>query len=205
MSSSNSQPKITILILAAGESKRMGTPKQLLKWGDSSLLNHSIEQAINSKANEVYVILGANYERIKSSITQPSVTVFNNKEWSKGMGGSISFGVNQLKDKSFDSILLMLVDQPQVDTRFLNKLIDEFKKGQKPIIATTYKRGAGVPAIFDKSYFDKLTSLNGDKGGKQLINENLSDTSCITPARQFSDIDTIEAYKKLHQQYFNEA
>lgn len=205
MANSNSQSKIAILILAAGESKRMGTPKQLLKWGKSTLLNHSITQAVNSKADSVFVVLGANFDTIKDSIDTDDVTVLKYADWKLGMGNSIAFGIQKIWSLAFDGVTLMLVDQPQIDTSFLNKLILEFQQSEKPIIATGYKNGAGVPAVFDKTYFEQLVSLSGKKGGRLLINNNLSNATLITSIDNIADIDTMEAYEKLNQQYFNEA
>lgn len=196
MSITLSKNKIAILILAAGESKRMGSPKQLLKWGNSTLLNHSIDQAVASKADEVYLVLGANYEKIISSITEPSVVVFAHTDWRKGMGNTLAFGVNQLKDFEFDGILVMLADQPQVDTSFLNVLISEVELGDKPIVATSYKKEGGVPAIFDKSYFNELTSLLGDIGARLVINKNLVHTTLMTPSTPIIDIDTKKMYEE---------
>ena len=174
----------------------MGSPKQLLKWGNSTLLNHSIDQAVASKADEVYLVLGANYEKIISSITEPSVVVFAHTDWRKGMGNTLAFVVNQLKDFEFDGILVMLADQPQVDTSFLNVLISEVELGDKPIVATSYKMEGGVPAIFDKSYFNELTSLLGDIGARLVINKNLVHTTLMTPSTPIIDIDTKKMYEE---------
>ncbi len=184
-----------MLILAAGASKRMGKPKQLLSWGGSTLLGNAIDQATKSKATKVFVILGAQFEKIKKSITQSWVTILKNNDWEMGMGNSIACGVRQIQTQGFDAVLIMLIDQPQVDTAFLNKLMTVFAKGQHRIVATSYHKGAGVPAIFDKSYFNQLTSLKGEKGGKQLIQEHLTEVISITPKTPFKDIDTLEAYE----------
>ena len=200
----DSKSNIAILLLAAGESKRMGKPKQLLKWGKSTLLNHSIKQAVASKADAVYVVLGANYDQVVASITDPTVTILNHKKWNQGLGSSLGYGVRKLADRNFNGILLMLADQPEVDTSFLNKLISAFEKSQKPIISTAYKKGTGgVPVLFGKSYFKHLLSLSGEIGGKQLIENNVSSALLIEPKNPIKDIDTVEAYEKIYRQYFS--
>ncbi len=203
MTYDSSPLKTAIIILAAGESKRMGSPKQLLKWGSSTLLNHSIAEAVNSTANAVFVVLGANFNPIKDSIQHKSVTVLNNEEWEKGLGNSITFSIKSIQKSDYDGVLLMLADQPQVDTILLNQLIEDFQKGQQPIIATGYKDGTGVPALFDKSYFKKLTNLSGEKGAKLLIENNTSKTVILQTPNPIIDIDTMGGYEKLYQQYFN--
>ncbi len=189
-------PNIAILLLAAGASTRMGSPKQLLKWGTTTLLNHSINQAISSNAHQVFVVLGANYEAIKKSITHREATILKFNEWRIGMGSSIAFGTKKIKPFGFNGVLIMLADQPQIDTAFINKLINEFKKGVKPIIATKYKEEVGVPAIFNASFFNQLTQLEGEKGGKRLLEKNLKNLSVLLPNLTYEDIDTQEDYKK---------
>lgn len=174
----------------------MGSPKQLLKWGDSTLLNHSINQAINSKANDVFVILGANHKTIGQSIIDARISVLVNDEWNLGMGNTISFGVRHIQELEYNGILLMLVDQPLIDTAYLDKLIIGFEESTKSIIASSYYQGAGVPAVFDKSYYDELTALVGDKGAKQLILKHQEETEVIDSGNLLVDIDTDEMYKK---------
>lgn len=203
MVSKSPSSNIAVLILAAGSSSRMGFPKQLLKWGKTTLLNHSIEQALGSKANSVFVVLGANYEAIMPIIQNKSAVVIKNEGWKSGLGNTISYGVGQILNQDFDGILLMLVDQPQVDTSLLNKLISAFEKSQKRIISTAYKKGTGgVPALFDKSYFKRLLLLSGERGGKQFIENNVSSVLLIEPKNPIKDIDTVEAYEKIYRQYF---
>ncbi|MCF6352636.1 MAG: nucleotidyltransferase family protein [Cyclobacteriaceae bacterium] len=195
----NDHPNIAIIILAAGASTRMGEPKQLLTWGNTTLLNHTIEQAVNSKSDAVYIVLGANYTAIKKSIIRKQATILYFKNWQEGMGSSIAYGVQNLPPSKFDGILIMLADQPQIDSLFFNKLINEFKKGSKPIIATKYEEKVGVPAIFNASFFNQLTQLEGEKGGKLLLEKNLKNLSLLLPNSTYEDIDTQEDYKKLVQ------
>lgn len=189
------KPKIALLILAAGASSRMGSPKQLLKWGDSTLLNHSINQAINSKAMGVFVVLGANHEIISKSIENTSVSLLENDDWKQGMGNTIAYGITHIQGLDYDGVLLMLADQPQVDTSFLNQLIDTFQSNSKNIIATAYSNGNGVPALFDKLYFKELCAFEGNKGAKSLIQDSLNKVLSISPKAPFLDIDTKEEYK----------
>lgn len=202
MTESNQHPNLAILILAAGESKRMGRSKQLLKWGNSTLLNHSIEQATNTNASAVFVVLGANYSAIEKSILNRDINIFKYDDWNLGMGSTIAFGVNQLKNQCFDGFLLMLADQPQIGSSFLNKLIFEFAQGDNPIIATAYNNEAGVPAVFDKSYVGQLLSLSGKRGAMQLINKSTSNVKKIKAEQPVGDIDTIKDYEELYKLNF---
>lgn len=197
-------PKIAILILAAGSSKRMGSPKQLLPWGGTTLLGHSIAQAEKSDAGSVFIIIGANAEKIKETTQRTSATMLTNNEWRSGLGSSIVYGVQHLlmSTTNIDGILIMLADQPQVDTAYLNGLIELFHSEQKQIIASSYKDELGVPAIFDKTYFDELSVLQGDNGAKSVIHKNVTYVTSFSPNKSIVDIDTKKTYTQLYKESF---
>lgn len=203
MSASPIQPKIAILLLAAGASSRMGSPKQLLKWGDSTLLNHSINQAVKSKAIDVFVLLGANHKIISKSIENTSISLLVNDDWNQGMGNTISFGVSHIQGLNYDGVLLMLVDQPLIDSTYLNNLIAVFDTSKKSIIASSYHKGAGVPAIFDKSHYPELSALNGDQGAKQLIINYQGNTKIIDAGNLLADIDTDKEYENAKSTFLS--
>ncbi len=193
----NQNDNIAIIILAAGSSSRMGQAKQLLPWGGSNLLNHCIIQAKNSNAKEVFVVLGANYEAINTSVKNEPITILRNPGWEKGIGESIAFGVKKIASKKFDGVLIMLADQPQIDIAFLNKLITRFETSPKAIIATGYKNSVGVPAVFNKSYFEDLMNLTGDKGAKQFVELQQYNVLVLSFPTTIVDIDTHKDYLSL--------
>ncbi|WOD43100.1 nucleotidyltransferase family protein [Hwangdonia lutea] len=197
---------ISIIILAAGASKRMGTPKQLLKWGNSTLIGNAIETALKLQVNEVIVVLGAHYNLIKKEISNYPITILNNEDWQKGLGRSLAFGVEYIANskQNIDGILVTLADQPLIDTVFLNKLIDEFNKGQHLIIATSYKnKKYGVPVIFNQIYFKELRTLNDDFGAKHLLKKHKSSVKIITPELENLDLDLKADYESLYKKHFD--
>lgn len=188
------------MILAAGASTRMGSPKQLLAWKGTTLLGYAIEQA-QKLDSEIFVVLGANFSKIKASIKHYPIHVLNNKQWEKGLGSSIAFGVNyMLKNKlNFDAILIMLADQPLINENYLRTLIHEFSTKKSKIVASLYENDKqGVPVLFDKIYFDELSNLNDDKGAKALLKKHANNVSLVNAEAIVSDIDTLEEYQKLY-------
>ncbi|TYQ00150.1 molybdenum cofactor cytidylyltransferase [Tenacibaculum adriaticum] len=185
---------IAILILAAGSSSRMGTPKQLLPIGNSTLLGITINTALNSNASKVLCVLGANAEKIKSSIKNYNIETVLNINYKNGISSSIISGIEHLIPMNFDAVLIMLGDQPNVGSEYLNSLIQLFLKNPKQISASNYDGKLGVPAIFPKTYFEDLKQLSGDKGARNLLN-SFKVNSLILQSEEFIDIDTIKEYQ----------
>ncbi|RLD86455.1 MAG: nucleotidyltransferase family protein [Bacteroidetes bacterium] len=191
-------PKIAIIILAAGASSRMGKIKQLLSWKQTTLIGNAIEQALDSKADDVFVVLGANYQLISKEIKQENITIIYNKNWTLGMGSSIVCAMDffDKKHKKYDGVLITLVDQPLIDVIYFNMLINKFIDNN--IIASKYKNRVGVPAIFSLKYFNELRQLNGDIGARNLILKHINDVKKIDAFDKIQDIDSIESYEHLY-------
>jgi len=197
----SSQANIAALILAAGGSKRMGTPKQLLPWGGSTLLGHAVERASQLPCETVAVVLGANSEEIKEAIIDDTALIFEHTQWEDGLGTSIAWGIAQLLKSApeMDGVLILLADQPLVTTGYLKSIIHEFKAGKQQIIATSYdEQKQGVPALFDAIYFNELTALKGDKGAKEILQKHIAQLQLFSAEGQLSDIDTLEDYRALY-------
>ncbi|RXG15622.1 molybdenum cofactor cytidylyltransferase [Leeuwenhoekiella aestuarii] len=188
--------KIAILILAAGNSTRMGEAKQLLPYGTKTLLEHTIAQAKNSVAEQVFCVLGANAETIEKIINNDLVFI-HNKSWQDGLSSSIACGVEKVRLMGFDSILVMLADQPKIDTFYLNLLIETSVHYKTKCIASDYGTRNGVPAVFPKTYFEELLSLKGDQGAKNLLNATEEKVIALDAQDKIQDIDTPEDYARL--------
>ena len=115
---------ITHLLLAAGGSNRMGTPKQLLPWGNITLIEHQINTLLETGHN-VVVVLGAYANDILPIIKKLPVTICINNNWENGMGASIAFGTEMISNKFHDAsgVLISLIDQPLVTTLHFQKML----------------------------------------------------------------------------------
>ena len=176
--------------------------KQLLPWGGSTLLEHTIETALRSRADQVYLVLGANKELISEKLSQNNFEVIENDNWQTGMGGSIASGANAILDRSIpQGILVMLCDQPLIDPEYLNQMIDAFQTGQHSIIGTFYGAKIGVPALFGVQHFRELCFLEGTKGAGSIIKEYPSDCMGLQAHGKEVDIDTDTAYHELYSSF----
>ena len=196
--------KLAVLLLAAGSSSRMGVPKQLLKWNNTTLLNHAINTVKQISKNEIVLVLGAHYDDINSKVDANNISVIYNENWEKGLGNSIAYGIKFIIESlpDIDSVLIMLADQPLIDSSYLNKMIENYQLNPDKIICTSYQnKRLGVPAIFNKTKFEELSKLNHDKGAKDLLNMNPENILFLDGTDLISDIDTIEDYETLYKRF----
>ncbi len=186
-----------IIILAAGSSSRLGKPKQNLVYKGQTLLQRAVATAAASVCNPVIVVLGANEQVIKPTIESDNINIIHNPDWQEGMASSIGLGINALQkiDPKADAVVLMLCDQPFVDTALLNGLVQ--KRSAKGIVASGYNDTIGAPVLFDTAYFDELTLLKGQEGAKKLLLKYPDDVVIVPFQLGGIDIDTVEDYEKL--------
>ncbi len=192
---------IAVLIPAAGASSRMGTPKQLLKWGATTLLGHTIETALQLKAQETVVVLGAHFRKIKEGIAAYECVILEHVNWESGLGSSIAFGMKHLlqTDLKVDGVLILLGDQPLIDAPYLQSMVKAFTPGEQQIVATAYgTQKCGVPALFDTLYFDELSVLSEDQGAKAIIERHTTSVLTLPAPPNSLDIDTPEDYERLY-------
>lgn len=190
--------KISILILAAGASSRMGKVKQLLPWGTVSIIEHLVSTSLATDANSVYTVLGAHRDQIAPKLKNYEVTVLENENWERGMGNSIAVGVEGiLNAENPDGILILLADQPLIDIGYINMMIQTFLNGNSGIIGTEYIDKIGVPALFGSRYYTDLLNLEGDVGAAKIIKNQFKDCSALNPGGKHLDVDTNDDYQHI--------
>ncbi|NJB85120.1 molybdenum cofactor cytidylyltransferase [Lewinella marina] len=187
-----------IVILAAGEGRRMGSIKQLLPWGQTTLLAHTVRQAVACPESYTYVVLGANKELLEKELEGLNVNLIYNADYPEGLGSSIRAAARHILTEEtipFTHLLVMLADQPAVNTSFLSLLLLT-AKDHPGAVATDYGDHAGVPAIFPAASFAALEQLGGDAGAGRLLNAAETGTLRLTPPFAMFDIDTPEDYRR---------
>jgi molybdenum cofactor cytidylyltransferase len=185
------------VILAAGESSRLGQPKQNLLVEGQTLLQRAVDTARKANCGLIVVVLGANAARI-DPIT--GVTTLYNEDWAEGMASSIRTGINSIsKNISVDKVIILLCDQPFVTTELLNTLIDKQAETGRPIVACTYGGTTGVPALFDRAFFAELLLLQGHEGAKKILTEQAANIATVPFERGNIDIDTPEDYEQFRK------
>ena len=181
-----------IIILAAGASTRLGRSKQTVPYKDSTLLKHTIKAALDAVLGPVIVVTGANEEEFTADIEQEPVTIVFNEDHQEGIASSIKAGIEVIQQQHADceNIILMVCDQPHVNKEILQSLVEISHSNNKPIAASAYKDTVGVPALFHKSFFPDLLSLEGDEGGKKILLKYRSSVATVAFPSGEIDIDT---------------
>jgi len=198
---------IGIIILAAGASRRMGSPKQLLKIDNQTLIERAIAitQAVDNQ--ETIVVLGANAESIAPFISsQSSIDYIINENWEQGMGTTLKVGLAFLLTKKIDlsAVIVMVCDQPYLSTKILQELIDKYQETKADIVATTYNNLKGVPALFSNALFDSLIGLDKDEGARKIIKRYEGKIEVINFPKGIYDLDTPQAYQAYLDKKANE-
>lgn len=187
-----------ILILAAGESRRMGQAKQLLPLGETTLLGHSLKICQGCRIGPVWIVLGARAEKIRQSLPEGDFEIVVNEDWSEGMGSSIAVGVSVIEqDLQITDVMIVLADQVKLTSRSLQDFHALYLNSDKSIAVSMSKAGPGPPSIFDRKWFAELSNLSGDQGAKVVIRSNYSEVLQIIHDAAEKDIDTPEDYKRL--------
>lgn len=189
-----------LIILAAGGSRRMGKPKQLLSYQGKTLLNTMIDTCLNVVEKEnIIVVLGCEHEKIATSITAENITTCINTNWESGMASSISSGLKTLllKSPEMEKCFISVCDQPYLESSVFIEMIYAFENSEKHIIVSEYAGTVGVPALFSKKYFNDLIHLDGEEGAKKIIQRNENDVEVIQFEKGAVDIDTPMDYNNL--------
>lgn len=192
--------KIGAVILAAGESSRLGQPKQLLAFRGKTLIRTIIDAACETGCSPVAVVIGSDSERIQRELKHTNVVEVTNANWQRGIGNSIRTGVQALTKQSSDlaAMVLLVCDQPAVNARVIKRLIATYEGTKKNIVTSTYANTVGVPALFDRSLFKELLALGDESGAKPIILQNPERVAQIDFPEGAIDIDAWEDWEKLN-------
>jgi xanthine dehydrogenase YagT iron-sulfur-binding subunit len=186
--------RIAIIILAAGASVRMGTPKQLLKIGSGTLVRRAACAAIDCGCRPVILVLGANAELIRPELESLEIILTLNSRWRSGMSSSIGHGLETLLEiaPETEGILLMPADQPNITSQSLGKIIQAQAESHAGLVAARFNQVLGTPAFFSREYFGELMQLEGAGGAKTLLGRHRGRLLPVDLPEAELDLDTPE-------------
>ncbi|HET9794918.1 MAG TPA: nucleotidyltransferase family protein [Thermoanaerobaculia bacterium] len=183
---------VAAILLAAGGSRRFGSPKQLHRVAGVSLVRRAAEAATSAGCRPLVVVLGAASDAIAPELESLDCTIVVNDGWREGMSSSIRAGVVRLRQAAPDcsAALLLLADQPSVDERLIGALVERFRFGPELAAACRYGGVLGPPAIFSAGLFGELESLRGDEGARSLLRSGRIEVAELDFPEGAFDVDT---------------
>ncbi|MBL8208382.1 MAG: nucleotidyltransferase family protein [Blastocatellia bacterium] len=192
---------ISAILLAAGESRRMGGDfKPLLKWGTRTVIGACIDNLKRSRVDEIIVVLGFRESEIRARLAGAGVQFAINRDFSKGMLSSLKTGLQLISPRT-EAVLIALVDQPMVGPEVINPLVISFGDFEKPISIPTFEGKHGHPIIVSRAFEDEIMKLDdADPDGlKAIINAHRHEIQevPVDSAAILEDIDLPEDYTRL--------
>jgi molybdenum cofactor cytidylyltransferase len=185
------------VILAAGSSSRMGSPKQTLRYRGESLLRRAALAALGAGCSPVVVVTGAHAELSRRELDGLDVREVFNPLWETGMASSVRAGVEGLINTDAAAAVLLLCDQPHVTAEVISGLVVAHVTEGKPVVASAYGGSFGVPALFARSLFAELSQLEGAAGAKQVIKRHAAEAHFLPFPGGEVDVDTPEDFSRL--------
>ncbi|MFB0519784.1 MAG: NTP transferase domain-containing protein [Acidobacteriota bacterium] len=188
---------IWALILAAGESKRMGKPKLLLPFGEKTIIETVINNIIKSKVEKAMVVLGSDWEKIEKKIKDLPVKIIVNPHYTRGMLSSVQQGFHALPQDT-QAVLVVLGDQPAVSSDVINEIIEAFQRTGKGIVVPIYKGNRGHPVLMDMKYRHEVEKLSPEVGLRGIVYNHPEDVLEVEVATPdiLRDIDDASDYRR---------
>lgn len=188
---------ITAIILAAGESKRMGEPKMLMPWGKSTVLQTVISTFQASGIKDILVITGGARQQVESLVGRTVETVFNENYQSGEMLSSIQLGLS-VKMREASAALICLGDQPQVEERSVRSVCNAFLAGKSQLVVPSYQMHRGHPWLIARPLWDELLTMKPPKTPRDFLKKNSSKIQyvIVDSSNILADLDTPEDYAK---------
>jgi molybdenum cofactor cytidylyltransferase len=189
---------ISLIFLAAGESSRLGTPKQLLMYKDKTLMQHTIDKTL-SLGMDTFIVLGAYGDEILKQLNTFDARIVVNEQWDEGLASSIRKGLEHAltSNPETEAVILVLCDQPFLSAEILQQIIGKYHDTGLPIIHCQYGEASGPPTLFHRSMFPYLMELKGSQGAKKVVDKFPDQVALIDFPQGALDIDTPEDYQQL--------
>jgi len=189
------EPRTAALVLAAGASRRLGRPKQLLPYRGGVLLDAVVDTARGSGTAQVLIAVGGSGEQVLGAVDTTGCTVVENPDYGSGCSSSIAAAIPAL-DPGTEVLILLLGDQPGVTPGTVRRLLEG--RGDAPLAVCRYDDGAGHPFAFASTIFPALSALQGDKAVWKLLEQRAADVVEVTvPGPVPLDVDTDDDYRRL--------
>lgn len=187
----DSDPSLHALVLAAGASRRFGSPKQLVRINGRPLLHAVVSRAVAVAGHSVSVVLGAHANELAGLLGHSGATIVINRDWEEGIASSLRSGLTRVPG-AIDGVLVLLADQPAIGVEDLRRMVEAWRGNPQCLVAAQYAQAIGVPAIFPRWCLSELAQLRGDRGAQLILHRHLDRLIRVALPNAAIDIDTPE-------------
>lgn len=177
------------IVLAAGASRRLGTPKQLLNVDGETLLHRAARLALATAPAQTLVVLGAEAAAMREAVADLDVRSVVCDDWQRGQSASLQAGVSALED-GIEGVLVLLCDQVGLDAAHANTLLQAWHDAPTRAVASAYADVIGVPAVLPRAWFADVLRLQGDRGARELLRRREAEVVKIAAPALARDVDT---------------
>ncbi len=190
---------LSAIILSAGASTRMGSPKALLKIGEKTFLQHIVDELHSANVSEIVIVLGADAEKIQSTLDWFDGDVVVNNDWQRGQLSSLITGINFLEKKNIDGVIVCPVDHPLISAKLISELASAFYSANKKIIIPVFNKQRGHPIIFSKELFSEIQNAPLEVGAKAVVRKSSDEVFEMESDERgiLVNIDTMEQYQEI--------
>ena len=192
---------ISAILLAAGESRRMGKFKQLLQFRDKSFVEHCVDSLLASRVDEVIIVTGHRDSDVRQALGDRPERFAHNSDYMSGMSSSVKCGVRSLSQLT-RAFILTLVDQPQISSNTINRVIDTFERKLPLIVVPTYEGKNGHPVLMDISLKDEILALDNQQGLSEVVRAHREATTRVEmpTSEVIEDFDLPEDYERISKE-----
>ncbi|GAB2663452.1 nucleotidyltransferase family protein [Arenimonas aestuarii] len=184
-----SVPRHALLVLAAGASRRLGEPKQLLRVDGESLVHRAVRFGLATDPTQALLVIGAGAGEVRAGVADLPVTPLVCDHWRDGLGASLAVGVKALGE-DIAGALVLLCDQPALDGAHLQALVAAWRKDPAHAAASAYAGVLGVPALLPRTWFEELATGRDDRGARELLRRHEQEVSAVPAPGLAHDLDT---------------
>jgi molybdenum cofactor cytidylyltransferase len=190
------RPYVSAVVLAAGGSRRLGRLKQLLPWGGQTMIEHVVDTVLASTVDEVVVVLGCQAEAVQQALAGRPVRGVVNATWDEGLATSLHAGLAAVSPQA-EAALFVLGDQPRLTAQTINRLLAHYRATRRSVVVPVYMGQRGNPVLFARPLFPELLALQGDVGGRVLLEKQGADVAEVDVGSDeiLLDVDTLEDYE----------
>ena len=196
--------RVAAIVLAAGESRRMGFPKALLPIEGHTFVEHILAAFAASRVADAFVVLGAHRERILAEVQLGAARVVVNDQWEQGQLSSLVAGLRALPADAYDALMMALVDHPLVDPAVVDTMIGAFESTAAPIVVPVHESRRGHPVLFAARLVPELLAAPVDQGARAVVRAHAAEVLEVpSPAPGIlADIDTPQLYAEWMRREF---